>query len=183
MIRDPICGMEVENEQFSYEFEGKKYLFCSDGCRDKFKGSAKEFSQKYVYDLIIIGAGPAGLTAAVYASVSKIDTFLITKDIGGQAVDSVKVKNYMGFDFITGKDLARKFKNQFLQQHYLRHIMDEVVKINWLDNNFEVLTKGKNKILTRSVVIATGMKRKKLAIQGEERLQRRGGCHIVQFRI
>jgi alkyl hydroperoxide reductase subunit F len=174
MIKDPICGMEIENEQFVYEFEGKKYFFCSAGCKDKFRDSATEYSQKYVYDLIIIGGGPAGLTAAVYASVLKIDTFLVTKDIGGQAVDSTKVKNYMGFDFITGKELIKKFEHQFLHQHYLDHIIDEVIKINQLDNDFEILTKGKNRILTHGVIIATGMKRRKLGIPGEERLQRKG---------
>jgi alkyl hydroperoxide reductase subunit F len=174
MIKDPICVMEVENENFVFEFEGKKYFFCSRGCLDKFKGSPKEFSQNYIYDLIIIGAGPAGLTVAVYASVLKIDTFLLTKDIGGQAVDSSKIKNYMGFDFITGKDLVKKFKEQFLHQHYLAHKIEEVVKISQKDGCFEILTKYKNKFLTRSVIIATGMKRRKLNIPGEERLQRRG---------
>jgi YHS domain-containing protein len=57
MINDPICGMEADKSEISFEFEGKKYFFCSQGCLEKFKSSPKEFSQKYVYDLVIIGAG------------------------------------------------------------------------------------------------------------------------------
>jgi alkyl hydroperoxide reductase subunit F len=174
MPTDPICGMVVEKETFVFESKNSKYLFCSQGCLEKFRNSSKEFFQRYIYDLIIIGAGPAGLTAAVYASVLAIDTFLITKDIGGQAVDSTRIKNYMGFDFITGKDLVKKFKDQFLHEHYLSHKIDEVVKINRTDNGFEILTREDNKFLARSIIIATGMKRKKLGITGEERLQRKG---------
>ncbi|MFQ6069729.1 MAG: YHS domain-containing protein [Candidatus Aminicenantales bacterium] len=51
MIKDPICGMEVENKQFLFEFGGKEYYFCSQGCLDKFKISPRTFLQKYVYDL------------------------------------------------------------------------------------------------------------------------------------
>lgn len=174
MIKDPICGMEIEEEQFAFEFEGRKYFFCSQGCFEKFKNSPTTFSENYIYDLIIIGAGPAGLTATVYASVSKIDTFLITQDIGGQAIDSSKIKNYMGFDFITGKDLVKKFKDQFLHEHYLAHKIDETIKVSQKDNNFEILTKGQNKFLTHSIIIATGMKRRKLGVPGEEQLQRKG---------
>jgi alkyl hydroperoxide reductase subunit F len=169
--------MVVENEDFAFEFEGKKFFFCSAGCRDKFANSPKEFSQKYVYDLVIIGAGPAGLTAAVYASVLKIDTFVVAKDIGGQAIDSTKIKNYMGFDFISGKDLIKKFESQFLHGHYLAHRIDEVAKINRVDKDFEILTKDNHRIFTRAVIIATGMKRRKLGVPGEERLQRRGICY------
>ncbi len=93
MNKDPICGMEITNKKIAFEFEGREFLFCSKGCLEKFKNSPKDFSRKYIYDLVIIGAGPAGLTAAVYASVLKMDTFLITKDIGGQAVDGTKIKN------------------------------------------------------------------------------------------
>ncbi len=174
MIRDPICGMEIENEEIVFELDDKKYFFCSKGCLDKFKSSPKESLQKYVYDSVIIGAGPAGLTAAVYASVLRMDTLVVTKDMGGQAFDSSKIKNYMGFDFITGKDLITKFKNQFLHQHYLDHMMDEVIRINRGDRAFEILAEEHKRLLGRSVIIATGMKRKKLGVPGEERLQRKG---------
>lgn len=89
-------------------------------------------------------------------------------------MDSTKIKNYMGFDFITGKDLVKKFETQFLRQHYLAHKIDEVTKIRMKDEVFEILTKEQNKFLARSIIIATGMKRKKLGIPGEEALQRRG---------
>jgi alkyl hydroperoxide reductase subunit F len=174
MIKDPICGMVVENEEFAFEFEGSRYFFCSAGCRDKFQSSPKDFSQNYVYDLIIVGGGPAGLTTAVYASALKIDTFLIARDIGGQAVDSTKIKNYMGFDFISGRELVKKFENQFLHEHYLAHKIDGVVKINRRDGNFEILTKHKNRVLASAVIIATGMKRRRLGVPGEEELQRKG---------
>ncbi|NOZ63472.1 MAG: FAD-dependent oxidoreductase [Caldiserica bacterium] len=174
MIKDPVCGMEIEEEDFTLEFEGKKYYFCSAGCKNKFKNSPRKFSREYIHDLVIIGGGPAGVTAAVYASVLKIDTMVVTMDIGGQAVDSSKIKNYMGFDFITGKELTNKFKNQFLHQHYLDHMIDEVVKINRKGKSFEVLTKSGRTIRTRSVIIATGMKRRRLGVPGEERLLRKG---------
>jgi len=166
--------MEIENENFVSEVKGKKYFFCSAGCRDKFKKSPVKFLKDYNYDLVIIGGGPAGLTAAIYASVSKMDTFLVTKDIGGQAVDSSKIKNYMGFDFINGKDLVKKFRDQFLHEHYLEHKMDEVIKLVHSGDDFEILTRTKNRILAHAVIIATGMKRKKLGIPGEERFQRKG---------
>ncbi len=174
MIKDPICGMEVKNEKFAFEFEGKRYFFCSQGCLERFKNSTEERLQKGAYDLVIIGGGPAGLTAAIYASVLKMDTFLVTKDIGGQAVDSSKIKNYMGFDFISGKDLIKKFKDQFLHEHYLAHRIDEVIRINRNNRDFEILTRENNKFLTHSIIIAAGMKRRKLGIPGEERLQRKG---------
>jgi alkyl hydroperoxide reductase subunit F len=172
--RDPVCGMEVECDDFAFEYEGKKHLFCSKGCLDRFKSLHEDYLEKHTYDLVIIGGGPAGLTAAVYVSVLRIDTILLATDIGGQAIDSSKIKNYMGFDFISGPDLVRKFRDQFLHRHYLDHRIDEVVKIGRTDDNLEILTRAGLRLRTHAAIVASGMKRRKLGIPGEERLQRRG---------
>ncbi len=176
--RDPICGMEVKDETFSFEYEGRTYCFCSLGCLEKFRQAPQAAPRKQSYDLIIVGGGPAGLTAAVYASVLKIDTLLITKDVGGQAVDSTKIKNYMGFDFISGKDLVDRFRHQFLHEHYLDHLMDEVVSVRPVEGSLEILPSTKTPFTAHAVILATGMTRNRLGIPGEERLLRKG----VSFR-
>jgi alkyl hydroperoxide reductase subunit F len=61
-----------------------------------------------MYDLIIIGAGPAGITAAVYAARKRMNILVITQDIGGQASLSGDIENYTGYQFITGPELASK---------------------------------------------------------------------------
>jgi len=179
MYKDPVCGMEVKDEQFTFEISGKKYFFCCQGCLEKFKEFSAKGGKKYVYDLVIIGAGPAGLTAAVHASVLKIDTLLIAKNIGGQAVDSAKIKNYMGFDFVTGKELIDKFEHQFLHEHYSEHKIDEVIKVNRKGDIFEILTKGGDAVTAYTLIIATGVRQKVLGIPGEERLLRRGVSYYL----
>ena len=169
--------MEVSSDTFSTTHNDKIYYFCSQGCKDRFEAEIEQYKKSSEYDLIIIGAGPAGLTAAVYASVMRLHTFLISEDIGGQAIDSTKIKNYMGFDFITGPELVEKFRNQFLHRHYIEHTIDEVMSINSKDGDYEIITRSKNAYLTKAVIIATGMKRRKLGIPGEQRLLRKGVSH------
>ena len=62
-----------------------------------------------LYDLIIMGAGPAGMTAAVYAARKKLDTLVISGNVGGQTLLATAVEAYMGYQFITGQELMRKF--------------------------------------------------------------------------
>lgn len=99
MPKDPICQMEVSEETLiSLQCEGQRFYFCSEGCRTKFLEDRSCEKHAGSFDLIIIGGGPAGLTAATFAATLKMKAFLIVRDLGGQAVDSTKIENYMGFD-------------------------------------------------------------------------------------
>jgi YVTN family beta-propeller protein len=130
MKRDPVCNMEVrEDTGITAECSGVVHYFCSEGCKDKFLKEMACKLPRTSYDLIIIGGGPAGLTAAVNAATMKINAFLTAKDLGGQAVDSTKIENYMGFDFITGPELIGKFREQLVRSHYIDHVISDVEKI------------------------------------------------------
>lgn len=126
------------------------------------------------HDLIIVGGGPAGLTAAVYASLLRMRAFLITTDIGGQTLESSKIENYMGHEFITGVELIGKFQDQLLQHHYLAHRIVEVTSIEHAGEGFAVSTQEGARYEATSLLIATGMRRRHLGVPGEERFQRRG---------
>lgn len=177
METDPVCGMNIVSKTCSATYKDKTYYFCSQGCKDRFETETGQYGRSGEYDLIIIGGGPAGLTAAVYASVLRLHTFLISKDIGGQAIDSTKIKNYMGFDFITGPELVDKFKSQFLHRHYIEHTMDEVIAVTPEGGEYEITVRGRSTYRAKSVIIATGMKRRKLGIPGEEKFLRKGVSH------
>lgn len=174
MFKDPVCQMSVEATKFSFVYRGKKFYFCSQGCLDKFERSPEVYSAKQKYDLIIVGGGPAGLTAGVYSSILKIDTLLLSKDIGGQAVDSSKIKNYMGFDFVKGPELLSKFKNQLIHHHYIDHKIETVTSIQKYKKSFSVRTLSGNIFKSRSLIVATGMVRNKLGVPGERRFNRKG---------
>ena len=86
------------------------------------------------YDLIIIGAGPAGMTAAVYAARKKLDTLIISGNVGGQTLLAPGVETYMGYQFITGQELMRKFEEQVRQFPIPLLIGDGVTKLSVEDN-------------------------------------------------
>ncbi len=175
MKKDPICNMDVdEKKALTTECDGQVYYFCSEGCRDKFLKEKTCKIPRTSYDLIIIGGGPAGLTAAVYAATLKMDAFLITKDLGGQAIDSKKIENYMGFDFITGPELIRKFQYQLIHSRYIDHLMSEVEKIEPVEGGFYVTTSELKRYFAKTLIIATGMSRRRLKVPGEEEFQRKG---------
>ncbi len=175
MKKDPVCNMEVdESGAFTAECEGKTFYFCSEGCRERFMKERICRIPRTSYDLIIIGGGPAGLTAAVYAATLKMDAFLITKDLGGQAIDSTKIENYMGFDFITGSELIEKFQYQLIHSHYIDHLISDVENIEVAEGGFNVTTSELRAYSAKALIIATGMTRRRLKIPGEEEFQRRG---------
>lgn len=175
MKKDPVCNMDVEEgKAITAECDGVLYYFCSEGCKERFLKEKTCKAPRTSYDLIIIGGGPAGLTAAVYAATLKMDAFLITKDLGGQAIDSTKIENYMGFDFIRGPELIEKFQYQLIRSHYIDHLMSEVERIEPLEGGFNITTSEMNKYFAKTLIVAMGMTRRRLNIPGEEEFQRKG---------
>jgi alkyl hydroperoxide reductase subunit F len=175
MKKDPVCNMDVKEEgAITLECEGIIYYFCSEGCKTKFLEERECKIPRTSYDLIIIGGGPAGLTAAVYAATLRMNALLITKDLGGQAIDSTKIENYMGFDFITGPELIDKFQYQLINSHYIDHLIDEVEKIGETNGGFNITTSELKTYSAKSLIVATGMTRRILKVSGEEEFQRKG---------
>lgn len=130
-----------------------------------------------MYDLIIIGAGPAGMTAGVYAARKKLKTLIISKDIGGQAAWSSDIENYLGFSMITGPELVKKFEDhleEFSEDVELRVVVSGVKRVSKSGKHFKV-TMGDNSTETaKAVIIAGGKIPRKLGVEGEDKFLNRG---------
>ena len=126
----------------------------------------------HLYDLIIIGGGPAGITAAIYSARNKIDFMMITINIGGQVVLSSEIENYTGFQYITGEELKAKFQ-EHLEKYKFRLEIEEVKKIEKENSLFKIITDS-NFYLSKTVIVATGRRPKELRVPGEKEFKNRG---------
>ncbi|MDD1720381.1 MAG: FAD-dependent oxidoreductase [Euryarchaeota archaeon] len=127
-----------------------------------------------VYDVIIVGGGPAGLTAAVYTARKTLNVLLITRDIGGQALYSLDVENYMGYQFISGQDLMDRFSEQVEQYHVERTFAEVKTVAKEDDATLTVLTDKNEQHRARTVIVATGKKSRTLDAKGIETYVGRG---------
>ena len=127
-----------------------------------------------MYDLIVIGAGPAGMTAAVYAARKRLNILLVSKDFGGQLLWSAGVENYMGYQFIEGPELMAKFDQQVKQFPITQRIGQGVASLTLADGWFSVRTDNDEIYQGKSVIIATGKSPRQLNVPGEDRLKGRG---------
>ncbi len=128
-----------------------------------------------MYDLIIIGGGPAGSAAAVYAARKQLKTLLIVKEWGGQSTVSEDIQNWIGTPHISGADLAKSLRSHVEEYKgtILTIIETEVTKVSGTDGNFTVTTaKGDEK--SKTVLIATGSSRRKLDVPGADTLEHKG---------
>lgn len=130
-------------------------------------------SEERMYDCIIAGAGPAGMTAGVYASRANLDTLMIERGMpGGQVANTEDVENYPGFDHILGPELsnkmfehAKKFGTEYAYGD-IKEIVDH--------GDYKTVIAGDKEYHTRTVIITTGAEYRKLGIEGEEELTGRG---------
>ena len=126
-----------------------------------------------IYDVLIVGAGPAGLTAGVYCSRKMLNTIIISENIGGQALESWAIENYMGYRMITGEDLMKKFEEQ-VRTLKMRLELDRVTSISKEDDIFTLTTISENTYKAKSVILAQGNRPKKLGVANEEQFLGRG---------
>lgn len=124
------------------------------------------------YDVIIVGGGPAGITAAIYTARRALKTLVITKEPGGQVVKTPDIENYPGFDLIAGIDLAKKFIDQ-AKKFGAEIIYDEVIEIGEKKNQLFVKT-DKEEFHPHALVLAFGKVPRKLHIAGEKEFSGRG---------
>jgi alkyl hydroperoxide reductase subunit F len=127
-----------------------------------------------MYDLMIIGGGPAGMTAAVYTARKKLNALLLSKDLGGQVNWIFGVENYMGYQFIEGPQLIKKFEEQVKQFPIDIKIGESVTSFSRIDGGFEARTNNGETYQAKAVLIATGKRPRPLNVPGEEKLRGRG---------
>lgn len=125
-----------------------------------------------IYDLIIIGAGPAGISAGIYAKNFGLDCLIIGGEIGGLLNGSYKVDNYPGIFNVTGEELAKKFK---AHQEYLKIPMENegAVEVNKKKDNFEIVSENGN-YSAKAIILAIGTKARKLEIKNIDKFENRG---------
>jgi alkyl hydroperoxide reductase subunit F len=126
----------------------------------------------HIYELIVAGAGPAGVTATIYSARNKIDFILIASEVGGQVSNSAEIENYTGFQFITGQELSAKLE-EHLQKFKFEMKLEQISKIVREGDSFRVRTEGGD-YLGKTSIVATGRRPKELNIPGETEFKNRG---------
>ncbi|MEM1700020.1 MAG: FAD-dependent oxidoreductase [Desulfurococcaceae archaeon] len=142
-----------------------------------FTALRREHQLKQQYDVIVVGGGPAGLTAALYAARYGLDVILITKKLGGLITEAPLVDDYLGIPDVSGNDLADKFIKH-VEKYNVPIVLDEVVNVYRkpsTSNLWCIETRSlKQEICAFAVVIATGSEKRKLGVPGEDKLTGKG---------
>ncbi|MBC1211337.1 thioredoxin-disulfide reductase [Listeria booriae] len=130
-------------------------------------------SEEKIYDVIIIGAGPAGMTAALYTSRADLDTLMIERGVpGGQMVNTADIENYPGFDSILGPDLSEKMFSG-AKQFGAEYAYGDIKSVE-NGEEYKTVVAGSKTYKARSIIIATGAEHRKLGVEGEDPYSGRG---------
>ena len=125
-------------------------------------------------ELLIIGCGPAAITAAIYAARKRIDVQIVSEDVGGQVATTFGIENYPGFRYITGPELVGKLVEQMDQFDIEQHTGERVTELSRVNGNYVAVTESGKKFSARSAVIATGAHPRELGVEGEEKYRGKG---------
>lgn len=135
-------------------------------------GVSEELTGK-VYDTVIIGGGPAGMSAAIYAARYGMSTIIITEEIGGQVAKAGWVENYLGYTRIMGPDLVSKFE-EHVKYYNVPIVIDSVENVERDGDLFKVYTLNGDEYTARTVILTVGEKKRKLNVPGEDTYNGRG---------
>jgi len=132
-----------------------------------------------IYDVLVIGGGPAAMTAAVYAARKMLKLALLTKDFGGQVMDTSDIENYMGFQTITGEELAKKFQEQIRHFEVPFRKDDGVLSVTQDGDLFLVRTENDVVFRGKTVILATGKRSRPLNVPGEREFTGKGVAYCA----
>ena len=127
-----------------------------------------------MYDLFVLGGGPAGMTAAVYAARKHVHALLLSSDLGGQLNWTLGIENYMGYQLVTGFELMEKFRTQVEQFPIDMETGQTLAHLSKIEGGFEVATESGKTYQAKAAIIATGKRPRPLGVPGEELLIGRG---------
>lgn len=127
-------------------------------------------------DLIVVGGGPAGLTATMYAIRKKLNVLMVSKDLGGKTSYRLALPWVKDYHVIRGLDVVNSFKSELEYLNFARH-MEAVDRVEKREDHFVVRTRGGAELKTKAVLIASGAKQKLLDVPGEKKFIMRGLCY------
>ena len=129
-----------------------------------------------MYDLIVVGGGPAGLTATVYAIRKRLNVLMISKDLGGKTNYRLALPWIEDYQVIRGLEVVNKFRSELEYLKFARH-MEPVENIEKDGDTFNVTTRGGGQLQAKALIIATGTKQQRLDVPGEKQFIMRGLCY------
>ncbi|GAB4528702.1 MAG: hypothetical protein Kow0063_05100 [Anaerolineae bacterium] len=129
-----------------------------------------------MYDLIVVGGGPAGLTATIYAIRKRLNVLLVSKDLGGKTNFRLELPGVEDYQVIRGVEIVGKFRSELEYLDFARH-MEPVERVSQHQDAFAVQTRGGGELLARAVIIASGTQHQRLNVPGEREFLMRGLCY------
>jgi thioredoxin reductase len=129
-----------------------------------------------MYDLIVIGGGPAGLTATMYAIRKRLDVLLVSRDLGGKTNYHLALPWIEDYQVIRGLEVVNKFKSELEYLKFAR-LLQPVERVERRQDGFAVHTREGNELLCKAVIVATGTRQKFMSVPGEREYMMRGLCY------
>ena len=129
-----------------------------------------------MYDLIVVGGGPAGLTAAIYAIRKRLDVLLVSEDLGGKTNYHLELPDQETYLVIRGVEVIKKFRRELEYLNFARR-MEKVEHVSKQNGHFSVRLENGDQLETKAVIIATGTRQQKMRVPGEREYMSRGLCY------